>query len=78
LRRINHDDDPRGLFAAPKARGSGSFWNKEDRSALVTQASIGWGELAWAAEAPEAIARKAIEAIGRLNFVIDYLREAIL
>jgi hypothetical protein len=34
--------------------------------------------LAWAAAAPEAIARKAIEAIGKLNFVIDYLREAIL
>ena len=35
-------------------------------------------ESAWAATAPEATTRKAIGAIGKLNFVIDYLREAIL
>jgi hypothetical protein len=34
--------------------------------------------LDWAATAPEAIARKAIGAIVRVNFVINCLRETLL
>src|ERR1035441_8254423 len=53
-------------------------WNKDDRSALVTQPSIWFGGSLWACTAPEAIARNAIEAIVRVLFVIDFLRESLI
>jgi hypothetical protein len=45
---------------------------------LVTQLSIWFGEVAWAATVPEVTARKAIEAIVGVIFMSEGLRESLL